>query len=287
MRKFQLSLALAALCLLAVACSDDDPVKPAEFAVVIHVTDPAGDPVEGLRVGLVNDNPFLPDGFSTAGAAMEIPFSAAVVIPFTAELVARARMTVEDIEGRVIRVLHDMAILPGSYTWIWDGRNDAGDLQPSGRYTAHLVAMDPNTGELMCEDRTDMLLAMLDQSRVPAGFTNLLGKLVLKDQKLFPHLYDRPAMTATDENAQPQGVLSPTSLMRISLKDTTGGGHMNFRMEVPGATTLNLIWDPRLAASGGSSDIGERILPGTPRLDKIEPETPAFELGLAFPNPFN
>ncbi len=283
MQKLQLSLALVALCLLAVACGDDDPVKPAKFAVVIHVTDPDGNPVEDLRVGLVNDHPFFPDKFGTAKDATEIPHSAAVVIPFRAELVARARITIEDVEGRAIRKLHEMDILPGAHSWIWDGHNDAGDLQPSGRYTAHLVTMELDTGELMFEDRTDMLLSMLDPSRVPVGFTGIDGKLVLRDMKLFPHLYDRPDLTATNENAEPMGEFSPSSMMRISLADTGGGGHMNFMMEIPGATTLNLVWDPRMPVSGNRVDPGEREA----RLEKIEPDEPPFELRLVYPNPFN
>jgi hypothetical protein len=285
MRKLHLSLALVALCLLAVACTDDDPVKPAEFAVIIHVTDPAGNPVEDLRVGMVNDNPFLPDGFSGATAAMELPYSAAVVVSFSADVVARARMTIEDIEGRVIRVGFEKDILPGTHSWNWDGRNDAGDLQPSGRYTAHLVTMEFDTGEMMFEDRTDMLLAMLDPSRVPVGFTGLDGKLVIKDMKLFPHLYDRPDMTATNENAEPLGEFSPASLMRISLADTNGGGHMHFMMEIPGATTLNLVWDPRMAVSDWSPDPEERLFPGVALIDTTLPVY--FELRPVYPNPFN
>ncbi|MCK9995911.1 MAG: hypothetical protein KAH56_06500, partial [Candidatus Krumholzibacteria bacterium] len=236
---------------------------------------------------LVNDHPFFPDKFTTVGAAMEIPYSAAVVIPFRAEVVARARITIEDIEGSVIRVVLDMDILPGSHSWIWDGRNDAGDLQPSGRYTAHLVTTKLDTGELMFEDRTDMLLSMLDPSRVPVGFTGRDGKLVLRDMKLFPHLYDRPDMTATNENAEPIGEFSPSSMMRISLADTGGGGHMNFMMEVPGATTLDLVWDPRMAVSANGPDYGERETPSVPRVNKIEPDEPPFELRLVYPNPFN
>jgi len=285
MRKLHLSLALVAWCLLAVACSDDDPVKPAEFAVIIQVTDPAGDPVPDLRVGLVNDNPFSPDGFNTAKATMVIPFDAIVVIPFKAVLVARVSLTIEDIEGRVIRVLGEGDILPGSHTWTWNGQDDEGNLQPSGRYTAHFVAMNFDTGELMLEDRTDMLLSMEDQTRVPAGFTGLDGKLVLKDQKLFPHLYDRPDLTATDIRGENLGLFSLTPLMRISLADTAGGGHMNFMMEIPGATTLNLIWDPSLAVSDGISDPGEQIFPGIALIDTNPPTL--FELGLAYPNPFN
>jgi len=128
---------------------------------------------------------------------------------------------------------------------------------------------------------------MLDPSRVPVGFTGRDGKLVIKDQKLFPHLYDRPEMTATDENAQPIGMFNPSSMMRISLADTDGGGHMNFMMEIPGSTTLNLVWDPPMTVSDNSPDSGERTTPPAARLDKSEPDEPPFELGPVYPNPFN
>ncbi len=276
MRKLHLSLALAALCLLAVACGDDDPVKPAEFAVTIHVTDPAGDPVEGLLVGLVNDHAFLPDGVGTAKAA--------VVVPFRVDTEAQVRLTIEDIEGQVVRSLEYTALV-GTHSWMWNGKDDADVHQPSGRYTVRIVMTNVETGLWMFEDRTDMLLSMLDPSRVPAGYTDQDGKLVLKDQKLFPHLYDRPDMTATNEDAQSIGVFNLTPQMRISLADTSGGGHMNFMMEIPGATTLNLIWDPSLAVSDGSPDPGEPIFPGVALTDTTNP-TP-FELGLVYPNPFN
>ena len=70
MRKLHRFLALTALCLCVGACSDDDPAKPAEFAVTIQVTDPGGDPVEGLRVGLVNDHAFFQDGGMAAKACL-------------------------------------------------------------------------------------------------------------------------------------------------------------------------------------------------------------------------
>lgn len=285
MRKLYLSLALVAVCLLAVACSDDDPVKPAEFAVIIHVTDPAGDPVEGLRVGLVNDHDYFQDGFSEIRAGLKIPFDAKVIIPFEAFMVARVRLTIEDIEGRVIRVIHEMDILSGSYTWSWNGQDAAGVLQPSGRYTAHFVAMDLETGDLLFEDRVDMLLSMIDSSRVPAGFTGKNGKLVLTDQKLFPHLYDRSYLVATGVRGETLGWFSLTPMMRVSLTDTTGGGLMEFTMEVPGEVTLDLVWDPLLAVSDRGPDSGEQIFPGFAKIDTTLPVL--FELGLAYPNPFN
>lgn len=277
MRKLHLSLALAALCLLMVACNDDDPVKPEEFAVVIQVTDLAGDPVEGLRVGLVNDHAFFQDGGRAAKALVRIPFRTALEI--------RARWTIEDIEGTVIKVMSDSDLMIGTHRMTWDGKNQAGVHQPSGRYMAHLLGINPYTGQWVFEDRVDMLLSMLDSSRVPAGFTDKDGKLVLKDRKLFPHLYDRPDMTVTNENGEPLGLFNLTPLMRISLADTSGGGHMDFKMDVPGATTLDLVWDPQLAVSDGSPDPEERIFPGVALIDTTPPTL--FKLGPAYPNPFN
>ena len=276
MRKLHLSLTLVAMCLLAVACSDDDPVKPAPFAVTIQVTDPAGDPVEGLRVGLVNDHAFFPDGVTAAKAS--------VVIPFRVDVEVQVRLTIEDIEGQVVKGLDYLARV-GSHSWMWNGMDDADVHQPSGRYTAHIVMTNVDTGLLMFEDRTDMLLSMPDPSLVPAGYTDQYGKLVLKEKKLFPHLYDRPDMTATNENAEAIGTFNLTPRMRISLADTSGGGHMDFMMDVPGATTLEVIWDPSLAVLDGSPDPGEPIFPGVVLGDTTNQEF--SELGLAYPNPFN
>ena len=100
--------------------------------------------------------------------------------------------------------------------------------QPSGRYTVHLVVTQEGTGLLLYESRTDMLMAMLDSSRVPTGYTDAEGKLVLKDKKLFPHLYDLPDMTATDETGEIIGTLTLTATMRISLTDTLADRSMGF-----------------------------------------------------------
>ena len=124
-----------------------------------------------------------------------------------------------------------------------------------------------------------MLLSMADASRVPAGFTGADGRLVLHDRKLLPHLYERPAMTATQAEGSPIGPLELTSMMRISLADTTGGGSMHFKMEIPGPATLELVWDPPL----GIDDMDrEASFPGVSILRNDPPST--FKLGLAYPS---
>ena len=277
MGKFHRFLVLTALCLCVGACNDDDPVKPAEFAVTIQVADTAGDPVEGLRVHLVNDHAFFQDGGMAAKAAVAIPFYTEVPVHFV--------VTIEDIEGRTIRNLYEGDLQKGGYRFIWDGKNNAEVHQPSGRYTAHIVCTNQETGYWVFEDRSDMLLSMLDSSRVPAGFTDHNGKLVLKNKTLFPHLYDRPDLTATDENGQIMGVFSVTSLMRISLSDTSGGGGMWFKMVVDDSEPVNLTWDPPLVSAAHGDETPAPIFPGVAKTDTTNPEF--FNLGLAYPNPFN
>ena len=273
MRKLGLFLTLAATCIGVVACDEENPVKPQEFAVTIQVKTPAGDPVEGLRVGLVNDTPYFQDGKDAARAA--------VVIQVQLATQAQGRISIEDIEGREIRELADDVMMAGRHQFQWNGTNFDGVHQPSGRYTAHLVVMELGSGRLLYEGRTDMLLAMLDSSRVPIGYTDADGKLVLKDKKLFPHLYDRPDMTATDETGEIIGTLTLSPTMRVSLVDTLAGRSMGFREDILAGTVLELVWDPPLPMTEEPV-----CAAGFPVVQKDLPPV-EFELGLVFPNPFN
>lgn len=273
MRNWTLVFFLAALCLGAVACNDD-PVTPQEFAVTFKVVDTAGDPVEGLRVGLVNDCPYFQDGQAVAKAA--------VAIQFRVVEQAAVRIAVKDIEGREIRVLIDDTLVAGDHRVMWGGRNFEEVHQPSGRYTVHMVVRQLGTGDILFQDSTDMFLAMLDSSRVPAGYTDDDGKLVLKDKKLFPHLYDRPPMIASDENGENMGILDLTPTMRISLVEE-GFGSMWFRREITAGAVVELVWSPPppLAAPGMESTERDETV------DIMVPPDLEFRLGPVFPNPFN
>jgi len=269
-----LILTLAALCVGAASCSDDDPVKPQGFAVTINVVDTTGNPVEGLRVLLLNDTPYMQDGFMGSKAV--------TVMRFDVPQEAKVRFTIEDVEGREIRTLLNDELVAGSHAVVWNGLDSAGVHQHSGRYTAHMVATQLGTGTWMFEDRTDMLLAILDADRDPAGYTDAQGRLVLTDKTRFPHLYDLPDMTATDENGQPMGKITLTPLMRISIGDESGRLGMHFKKEIIEGTVLNLVWAPTLPEP--APEIGF-----TPALiDTTNPELQAgFKLYPVSPNPFN
>jgi hypothetical protein len=74
------------------------------------------------------------------GDAFPNPFAVAARIPF--ELPARARATIEvfDLRGARVRRLVDRDLPRGAHIAHWDGRDDDGDILPSGIYFVRLRA---------------------------------------------------------------------------------------------------------------------------------------------------
>jgi hypothetical protein len=264
-----LSLVAVVLCLGTAACTDDDPVRPQKFAVTVKVVDAAGAPVEGLLMSVTSDNPYLQDGRSA---------KAATIIPFQMPVPAIAELTIADIEGLVIRRLVDQAVPAGVHQVVWDGRDQDAVRQHSGRYTARLVLRDLETDAVLFSEATDMLMCILDPVRSPVGQTDQAGRIVLTDRRLFPHLYDKPAMNAVDENGEIAGALTPTAAMIFTLADTANGGAMVFREEVDGPLTMEFVWN----AKPRDQVVRGETMPGGPVVPPLE-----FRLGPVFPNPFN
>ncbi len=72
------------------------------------------------------------------------PFNPTTTIRYTLDLPAPAmvRLEIHDMLGRLVRVLVQGVQDPGSHTIVWDGRNDAGELLPSGSYRMTLTTGD-------------------------------------------------------------------------------------------------------------------------------------------------
>lgn len=255
-------------------CSDSDgegEINPF-FQVVIEVEDPDGNPVPGLNVELTSDNPFLQD-FLNNKAVTRIEFS----VPRQAQ----ARLTVEDINGTPIRDLVNGVLAAGRHQISWDAKNYEGVHQPSARYTVRMIGYDPETGLPEFEETVDILMCLVDPFQVPIGVTDSRGRLVINDKSHFPHLYDREPMASTNENGEFSGILEPNEDMIVSLGDTTGSGMMIFREKIPGRGIYRFEWrnpvrDPR------------RERPTTEgRKSTMPPPLAVWELGPAYPNPFN
>ncbi len=71
------------------------------------------------------------------------PFNPSTVIRYTLPVAAAVRISVLDVAGRQLRLLHDGHLVErGEHAVEWDGRDNRGRLVPSGTYFYRLAAGD-------------------------------------------------------------------------------------------------------------------------------------------------
>jgi hypothetical protein len=261
--------------LLVSACSDDDPVVPPEFKVTIEVTDPQGDPVEGLDLSLTMDLEFLQD-------KQDPPGRPAVAIPFELDQETIVRLSIDDITGSEVRLLGEQVFPAGSHTWVWNGLDDKGGRLSSGVYHAHLVVHDVETEQELLDETKVMFMAIIDPGRFSAGTTDADGKIELTDERLFPALFEVEDIPAVNENAEIMGTIEITPTTRFFLADLVNGGGHRFYEDITGSTTIEVTWDP---AKTGQNHAARTMQPA----DKadVDPVPMQNRLRQPYPVPFN
>jgi len=259
-------------CLLP-ACGDDDPVTPESFLVTLNVRDAEDNPVPGLYLTLLSENPYMQDGkLADTRGAVRVEF----MLPVSCDV----RLTIEDVAGRLVRNLIDEPLPAGVHSMMWGGRDDEQVHQPSGRYTVRLLASDDG-GDTHIEQTTDVLMATTSHDIYSVGATNDQGELKLTDKTLFPHLYDREPMEAMNENGEIMGLITLTPRMRLYLLDPRYGHVERFDRDI---THLGQVIDIEWMGVDGPQP-----QPAAPALksDKpVVPPQPIFSIR-AYPNPFN
>jgi len=251
--------------------------------VTVHVVDESGAPLPGLLMNLVSDNPYLQDARSER---RDKRAKAAVVVEFRMTVAARVVLTVEDIEGTIRRTLVDGALPAGRHQVAWNGRDDGGLGQYSGRYTFHMTAYDTADGSALFEDAVDALMCRLDPLNDPVAVTDDEGRVVLTDPRLFPHFYDREPMTAYDENGDAMGTLQPTEDMIFTFADTVNGGGGIFREKVERGSEFTFVLKDN-SEPAGTLAAGVAGPPRDAAPADVPPGDGDFALGPVFPNPFN
>lgn len=250
-------LAFATLILAGVvsACGNDDAVTgPQLFRVTLKVTDPDGQPVPGLELGMAPDTPWYMDGTSrvhnapTAAEQLQQPFpnpfAGAARIPFRLEMTSQVSLTVEDVEGTAVCALVEGPIESGLRVAAWDGRDDSGAMMPSGVYTAHLVVRGLDGETVRLDDIRRMLLAVFTADQKKVGTTDLSGRIVLQDKRLFPFLYDVPDIPAMDETGEMIGTIRLGSTIRFYFTDPATGFTRRYDRDVARPATLSFVWNP-------------------------------------------
>jgi hypothetical protein len=113
---------------------DGAPENGAEF--LVRWLGPAE--IEVSNEDLPGDDVVVPAPANVALAAAPNPFNPALEIRLALPAAEDARITVVDLRGREVRVLHDGALAAGESRWVWDGRDAAGVAAASGVYLINL-----------------------------------------------------------------------------------------------------------------------------------------------------
>jgi len=96
----------------------------------------------------INDEEQLLEGF-VLEQNFPNPFNPSTVIRYQASANSAVYLTIYDVTGRKVRTLIDGNRTATNGEAIWDGRNDAGQLVPSGTYLYRLRAGDKTTVKTM------------------------------------------------------------------------------------------------------------------------------------------
>jgi hypothetical protein len=93
-----------------------------------------------IATSCASDAPAPPEGRNILALDnVPNPFNPSTVIRYELAQEAYAQLWVFDITGRVVRLLHDGRATAGPHEVLWNGRNDAGQVLPSGVYYYQLV----------------------------------------------------------------------------------------------------------------------------------------------------
>lgn len=268
--KRSVTLFVGVLVLCCAGCGDDG-VSPSSFSLEVEVVDADGAPVPGLLMSVVADLPYYQDGLAVASKA-------AATIPLSLAQTARADLEILDAEGSLVRHLFNDVMSAGRQYLIWDGKDDEGRPLQSGAYLVHLKAHAVDGDSLLFEAWAGMYMALLDFDLENMGVTDVVGRILLTDKRLFPSLLGVEDMQATDENGVIIGQMTFDGSMRFTFADTARGVSIRYHRVIDGPGTVHFVWDPRTANTSetvAATLVGEDPPPGY------------FSLGPVFPNPFN
>jgi hypothetical protein len=116
----------------------EEEVRPVVDQLLAELVSPVGEtPVRGFELQPAYPNPFNPSTtipYTLRGASSEV----------------EVRLEVMDLRGRVVRTLVSAQQATGhTYQAIWDGRDDSGQVLPSGMYLSNLVVAGESQARFM------------------------------------------------------------------------------------------------------------------------------------------
>ena len=272
-------LLAAGLGLLAGCGDDDDPVVPEEFSFALTVVDPAGAPVPGVDLIILADLPYYLDGKAAAKARVAFNFDVAHQCD--------VQLIIEDLQDEAVYTFTENHVQVGTHRWVWNGRDQDEALVHSGVYHVRLIMRDSDDQEVLFDGREPVYLAKMDFDDDNMGTTDADGRIVLSDERLFPHVLDAADQEARNEDGEVVGPINFDGTMRFYLRKTGEGDMMHIR-EVDGVRELELVWDPRkLELAAGAGNVERTVVPLVVQRASGDLVPTVNRLYGPYPNPFN
>jgi hypothetical protein len=281
-----LFLAAISLVLLPFSCKHDvTPPETSEFVFRVTVQDSTGKPVPGVVVAAWNKlHGFRP---WKVGSRKVAHVAGTTLVQCNVPQSCRLTLTVEDLEGRLLRTLLDRdSAMPGRYSVIWS--------VPATRYAAywcHLVARD-SAGAVLYRD------SIVASSWSPEGGANTLGTAAsdgvfeTRNKFFFPGLFDLGEMLATSVAGESIGAFAWSDTVVITLANPAAGAIYE-RVLTKGSNAFTFSWPPGprpdVEAQSRSPELERTPAILTPAGPDSVPVGPPlrFRLYQNVPNPFD
>lgn len=267
---------------LIAGCGGDDPVTPEDtsYSVTVTVVDAAGAPVEGINVNIVNDVFVDADKVDDVG---DDPGDAMVILPIQVLEASLVRVRVLDIEGATLRTVVSTGMSAGRNLVQWDGRDDDGIAQPSGRYSLSVIAF-PAEGNVPLFSRTVDVFLRRTRASFTLGMTDTDGVYSTIDMRILPGLYFLEDMIATDAVGQRNGILNVLETATITVWRDGEPSVSETIAVIYGPNPVRIIYDTSDLVVEDSPPSKSRA-PSTRLVQSLD--EPVWGLGDPYPNPFN
>ena len=209
MRK--LMILLFALVLLS--CNNDNDNSSGEDLFSIEVVDGEGAPVSGLIVRVNN-------GFFLNEIMWIRPQT---TIPFALAEQTGVKIDIYNLKNQHVRSLVDELLSAGMYNFLWDGKNDEGELSNIGGtniFRYEMIVGDLQANNIKYQDTKFMCMELRTQSNLSnIGTTDVNGKFAFNNKLAFPHLFNLSPQARYDENAIFLGYFNLSDYINIKLID--------------------------------------------------------------------
>ena len=277
MKKFAVCLLLG---LTLISCIFDIDNNE-DFSFIINVKDLDGNPVEGLKVSLLNkiNCPFWEEFQWTSRAQ--------TTIRLTISYACSTELFIEDIERNQVRTLVNEEVVPGYHSINWDGTDDNGNHLHSGVYFSNVILTKNDTVSFQAE-RT-MYMLSLDPNH-KNGTTDSEGKFNCLSKKPFINLAEVDSLQIVDEDGVIYGMETFSDTTAICLRDSENDEirQFIFAKVKDKKNVFNITWDPENLGRITAENSENSVTPvNTISRDVGGILIPILEEISNYPNPFN